>query len=55
MGLFENIWKGIRRMFGYTTLKTIVGKDVALSSRMIDAINDWKSRAKRLYMAWADG
>lgn len=43
MGLFENIWKGIRRMFGYTTLKTIVGKDVALSSRMIDAINDWKS------------
>lgn len=30
-------------MFGYTTLKTIVGKDVALSSRMIDAINDWKS------------
>lgn len=43
MGLFENIWKGIRRMFGYTTLKTIVGKDVALSSRMIDAINDWKN------------
>ncbi len=43
MGLFENMWKGIRRMFGYTTLKTIVGKDVALSSRMIDAINEWKN------------
>lgn len=43
MGLFENMWKGIRRMFRYTTLKTIVGKDVALSSRMIDAINDWKN------------
>lgn len=47
MGLFENMWKGIRRMFGYTTLKTIVGKDVALSSRMIDAINDWKNMFNR--------
>lgn len=29
-------------MFGYTTLKTIIGKDIAMSSAMIDAINDWK-------------
>lgn len=29
-------------MFGYTTLKNIVGKDIALSDSMIDAINDWK-------------
>lgn len=29
-------------MFGYTTLKNIVGKDIALSDVMIDKINDWK-------------
>lgn len=29
-------------MFGYTTLKNIVGKDIALSETMINAINDWK-------------
>lgn len=29
-------------MFGYTTIKSIVGKDVALSSDMIEAINEWK-------------
>lgn len=30
-------------MFGYTTLKNIVGRDVALSEKMIDAINEWQS------------
>ena len=30
-------------MFNYTTLKSIVGKDVALSQTMIDAINKWKN------------
>lgn len=30
-------------MFGYTTLKSVVGKDVALSEQMIDAINEWKN------------
>ena len=30
-------------MFGYTTLKNIVGKDITLSDKMIDAINDWKN------------
>ena len=29
-------------MFNYTTLKNIIGKDVALSQTMIDAINEWK-------------
>ena len=38
----RRIWKGIMRMFGYTTLKNIVGKDIVLSDSMIDAINDWK-------------
>lgn len=38
----KKFWKGIRQMFGYTTIKSIVGKDVTLSSTMIDAINDWQ-------------
>lgn len=38
----KKIWKGIMRMFGYTTLKSIAGKDVALSEAMINAINEWK-------------
>ena len=29
-------------MFGYTTIKNIIGRDVVLSQTMIDAINDWK-------------
>ena len=29
-------------MFNYTTLKNIIGKDVALSQTMINAINKWK-------------
>lgn len=37
----KKLWKGIKRMFGYTTLKSIVGKDIALSQEMIDAINEW--------------
>ena len=38
---FKRLWKGIRRMFGYTTLKQIVGKDITLSDKMIYAIDDW--------------
>lgn len=30
-------------MFGYTTLKNIVGTDITLSQDMIDAINEWKN------------
>ena len=39
---FKRFWKGIMRMFGYTTLKQIVGKDITLSDKMLDAINEWK-------------
>lgn len=39
---FKRIWQGVRRMFGYTTLKNIVGRDIMLSDTMIDKINDWK-------------
>ena len=34
--------KGIVKMFGYTTLKQVIEKDIALSGKMIDAINNWK-------------
>lgn len=40
---FKRFWRGVMRMFGYTTLKNIVGKDITLSGKMIDAINDWKN------------
>lgn len=39
---FKRFWKGFMQMFGYTTLKQIVGKDITLSDKMIDAINQWK-------------
>lgn len=39
----KKIWKGIMRMFGYTTLKNIVGSDITLSQKMIDAISEWKN------------
>lgn len=39
---FKRFWKGLMQMFGYTTLKQIVGKDITLSDKMIDAINEWK-------------
>ena len=40
---FKRFWRGVMRMFGYTTLKNIVGKGITLSDKMIDAINDWKN------------
>lgn len=39
---FKRFWKGFMQMFGYTTLKQIVGKDITLSDKMIYAINEWK-------------
>lgn len=39
---FKRFWKGLMQMFGYTTFKQIVGKDITLSDKMIDAINEWK-------------
>ena len=35
----KRLWGRIVSMFNYTTLKNIIGKDVALSQPMIDAIN----------------
>ena len=29
-------------MFDYTTVKNVIGSDVALSQTMIDSINEWK-------------
>ncbi len=40
---FRRFWRGVKRMFGYTTLKNIAGKDITLSKSMIDSINDWKN------------
>lgn len=39
----KRLWKGIVSMFSYTTFKNILGKEVALTQAMIDAINDWKN------------
>lgn len=39
----KNIWGRITEMFGYTTVKNIIGRDVALSETMIDSINEWKN------------
>ena len=39
---FKRFWKGLMQMFGHTTLRQIVGKDIALSDNMINAINQWK-------------
>lgn len=38
----RRFWKGIVKMFGYMTLKQVIGKDIALSDKMVDAINNWK-------------
>lgn len=38
----KRMWRRITEMFGYTKIKNIIGKDVALSQTMIDAINEWK-------------
>ena len=38
----KRLWGRIVNMFNYTTFKNIIGKDVALSQTMIDAIDKWK-------------
>lgn len=43
----KRFWKGIVKMFGYMTLKQVIGKDIALSDKMIDAINNWKRMLNR--------
>ena len=39
----SRLWKAVRKMFGYTEIKRIIGRDVTLSQDMIDAINNWKN------------
>ena len=39
----KRLWRRVMDMFSYTTLKNVIGRDVALSQYMIDAINEWKS------------
>ena len=39
---FKRLWKGIRKMFDYTTLKGIAGQDIALSKKMIEALDGWR-------------
>ena len=39
---FKRLWKGIRKMFDYTTLKGIAEQDIALSKKMIEALDGWK-------------
>lgn len=40
------IWERIRSMFGYTELKSIAGKEIALSESMIEAIEGWQDMLK---------
>lgn len=40
---FKSLWKGIVKMFNYTTIKSVVGRDIALSQSMIEAINEWNN------------
>lgn len=41
--IMSRIWRGIGRMLGYTEIKRVIGRDVALSQEMIDAINEWNN------------
>lgn len=37
----KRMWNGVRKMFDYTTLKAALGRDPALSRRMIEALEEW--------------
>ena len=39
----KRLWEGIKSMFTTTEIQRIVGRDVALSERMIKSIELWKS------------
>lgn len=41
--IMSRIWRGIGRMLGYKEIKRIIGRDVALSQEMIDAISEWSN------------
>lgn len=38
----KRLWKGLRRMFDYRTMKSIAGHDLELSQTMIEAIDRWR-------------
>lgn len=42
LDFIKRIWRGVTRMFDYTTLKTILGSDLTLSQPMIESIEKWK-------------
>ncbi len=37
----KRLWRGLKYMFDYTTLKTVIGQDITFSQTMIEAINQW--------------
>lgn len=39
--LAKRIWKGMRKMYDYMTLKTVLGRDLNLSQPMIEALEAW--------------
>ena len=41
--LAKRIWKGMRKMHDYITLKTVLGRDMCLSQQMIESLEAWQA------------
>lgn len=39
----RRLWRGLKYMFDYTTLKTVIGQDITFSQTMIEAIDQWNN------------
>lgn len=39
----KRIWREVRKMFDYSTLKTVLGRDLTLSQTMIEALENWRA------------
>lgn len=39
----KRLWRGLRYVFDYTTLRTVIGQNITLSQGMIEAIDGWNS------------
>ena len=37
----KRIWREVRRLFDYTTLKTVLGRELTLSQSMVEALESW--------------
>lgn len=37
----KRIWREVRRLFDYTTLKTALGRELTLSQSMVEALESW--------------